>query len=220
MAKILVVEDEKDMADAIKDSLARLYHTVEVAYDGVQALHILQFAKFDLIVLDLMLPHVDGFEICRRYRASGGDAHILMLTAKSALDDKEKGLSIGADDYLCKPFELREFIARVNALLRRSQGRLPDLVNCHGWTVDLFTAKATKDDISLQLSPKEFDLLVFLMRHPGVSFTAEALLERIWSSSSMSSPEAVRTCIKTLRQKLGASVLLHTPGYGYSFNAS
>lgn len=220
MAKILVIEDEKDMADAIKDSLARLNHTVDVFYDGADGLRVLEFSKFDLIVLDLMLPHVDGFEICHRYRAHGGDAHILMLTAKSTLDDKERGLTLGADDYLCKPFALREFIARVTTLLRRSQVRLSEIVQIKSWSVDLRTAVATSGDVTVQLSPKEFDLLIFLYRYPGVSFSAEALLERVWSSTSTSSTEAVRTVVKTVRQKLGNSIVQHLPGFGYSFNAT
>lgn len=220
MAKILVLEDEKDMADAIKDSLVRLNHTVDVFYDGADGIRVLEFSKFDLIVLDLMLPHVDGFEICRRYRTHGGDAHILMLTAKSALDDKERGFMIGADDYLCKPFALREFIARVTTLLRRPQVRLPEVIEIKSWHVDLRTAVATNSDATIQLSPKEFDLLLFLYRYPSVSFSAEALLERVWSSTSTSSAEAVRTVVKTLRQKLGNSIVQHIPGFGYSFNAT
>ena len=219
MAKILVVEDEEHVASVIKDWLVRERHVVEVIDDGEMALQILLLSRFDLVVLDLMLPGMPGMEVCRRYRASGGDAHILMLTAQSSLDAREAGLDIGADDYLSKPFELRELVARVRALLRRPAARVPDVLNVGNLEVDLRQAKVFRDGNEIKLVPKEFDLLVFLLRHPGQCFSAEALLERVWVSSSTALTETVRTHIKTLRKKIDSSgqpsVIQHIPGYGY-----
>jgi DNA-binding response OmpR family regulator len=190
-----------------------------VIEDGEKAIQCLLMSKFDLVVLDLMLPGMPGMEVCRRYRASGGDAHILMLTAQSSLDAREAGLDIGADDYLAKPFELRELVARVRALLRRPAARVPDILSVGNLVVDLRQAKVFRNDTEIKLVPKEFDLLVFLLRHPGQCFSAEALLERVWISSSTALTETVRTHIKTLRKKIDLaghpSVVQHIPGYGY-----
>ncbi len=219
MAKILVVEDEEDLASVVRDWLVRDNHTVEVVDDGEAALEDLMMHKFDLVVLDLMLPKLNGLEICRRYRAKGGDAHILMLTAQSSLDDREAGLDIGADDYLPKPFELRELVARVRALLRRPSARVPETVTLGELVIDIRQARVTKCGAEVKLVPKELDLLLFLVRHPGQHFTAEALLERVWSSSATPLPETVRTHVKTLRKKIDTpgkpSVITHVPGFGY-----
>lgn len=219
MAKILVVEDEEDLASVVRDWLVRDNHTVEIVDDGEAALESLIIHKFDLVVLDLMLPKLNGLEICRRYRAKGGDAHILMLTAQSSLDDREAGLDIGADDYLPKPFELRELVARVRALLRRPFARVPEIVTLGDLEIDTRQARVTKSGIEVKLVPKELDLLLFLVRHSGQPFTAEALLERVWSSSATPLPETVRTHVKTLRKKIDTpgkpSVITHVPGFGY-----
>lgn len=221
MAKILVVEDEEDLSSVITEWLAKDHHVVESTDNGAEALEYLAVNKYDLIVLDLMLPGRSGMEICRQYRARGGDAHILMLTAQSSLDAKEAGLNAGADDYLAKPFELRELVARVRALLRRPSARIPDVINIGDLTIDLRQAKVFRRDAEIRLVPKEFDLLLFLIRHHGQCFSAEALLERVWCSSSTPLTETVRTHVKTIRKKIDSSdrqsLIQHIPGYGYKF---
>lgn len=221
MAKILIVEDEEDLASVINDWLDRDHHTVEIVDDGQTAMESLLVNKYDLVILDLILPRLHGLEVCRQYRTHGGDAHILMLTAQSSLDAKEMGLEVGADDYLPKPFELRELIARVRALLRRPCARVPDVQKAGDLLVDMRQSKVFKNGVEIRLVPKEFELLVFLIRHPGQYFTAEALLDRVWLSSATSQPETVRTHIKTLRKKIDSgnqqSNIQHVPGYGYKF---
>lgn len=221
MAKILVVEDEEDLSSVISDWLVKHHHVVESTDDGADALDRLSVCKYDLIVLDLMLPGRGGMDVCRQYRSRGGDAHVLMLTAQSSLDAKEAGLNAGADDYLAKPFELRELVARVNALLRRPSARVPDLVSVGDLTIDLRQAKVFRHGAEIRLVPKEFDLLAFLIRHHGQCFSAEALLERVWCSSATPLTETVRTHIKTIRKKIDSSdrqsLIQHIPGYGYKF---
>ncbi|PZM85157.1 MAG: DNA-binding response regulator [Candidatus Melainabacteria bacterium] len=221
MAKILVVEDEEDLSSVITEWLVRDHHVVESVDNGADALELLAVNKYDLIVLDLMLPELSGMEVCRRYRAKGGDAHVLMLTAQSSLDAKEAGLNAGADDYLSKPFELRELVARVRAMLRRPSARIPDLISVGELTIDLRQAKVFRHGAEIRLVPKEFDLLAFLIRHHGQCFSAEALLERVWCSSSTPLTETVRTHVKTIRKKIDSadrqSLIQHIPGYGYKF---
>lgn len=221
MAKILVVEDEEDLSSVITEWLVKDHHVVESVDDGAEALERLAVSKFDLIVLDLMLPGKNGMEVCRGYRARGGDAHVLMLTAQSSLDAKEAGLNAGADDYLAKPFELRELVARVRALLRRPSARIPDLVCIGDLTIDMRQAKVFRHGAEIRLVPKEFDLLAFLIRHHGQCFSAEALLERVWCSTSTPLTETVRTHVKTIRKKIDStdrqSLIQHIPGYGYKF---
>lgn len=219
MAKILVVEDEEDVASVVREWLERDQHVVETVNNGEDALTSLRFSKYDLIILDLMLPRVHGMEICRNYRSSGGDAHVLMLTAQSSLDAREAGLDVGADDYLTKPFALRELVARVRALLRRPAARIAEVIEVGNLTVDPAQSKVFKEGIEVRLVPKEFDLLMFLVRHRGQCFTAESLLARVWPSSSTPLTETVRTHVKTLRKKLDSkgqpSVIMHIPGFGY-----
>lgn len=221
MAKILVVEDEEDLSSVITEWLVKDHHVVESVDNGAAALDLLSVNKFDLIVLDLMLPGRTGMEVCSTYRARGGDAHVLMLTAQSSLDAKEAGLNVGADDYLAKPFELRELVARVRALLRRPSARIQDVISVGDLTIDMSQAKVFKQGKEVRLVPKEFDLLAFLIRHKGQCFSAEALLERVWCSSSTPLTETVRTHVKTIRKKLdsadGQSLIQHVPGYGYKF---
>lgn len=221
MAKILVVEDEEDLSSVITEWLVKDHHVVESVDDGAEALERLAVSKFDLIVLDLMLPSKSGMEVCKYYRARGGDAHVLMLTAQASLDAKEAGLNVGADDYLAKPFELRELVARVRALLRRPSARIPDLICIGDLTIDMRQAKVFRHGSEIRLVPKEFDLLAFLIRNHGQCFSAEALLERVWCSSSTPLTETVRTHVKTIRKKIDStdrqSLIQHVPGYGYKF---
>ena len=202
MAKILVVEDDDRIVKVVTDWLSREMHTVESVANGAEALERLRLHKFDAIILDLRLPHIDGMEVCKRFRENGGGTPILMLTGRTDLDSKEEGLDAGADDYLTKPFHPRELSARLRALLRRPPETLSQVLRLGNLELDPVGIKVTKCGQEITLMPKEFALLEFFLRHPGEVFSNESLLERVWHSESDSSPETVKVHINRLRNKI------------------
>jgi DNA-binding response OmpR family regulator len=219
MAKILIVEDEHDLSIPIRDWLTREQHLVELVDNGVEAMERLKVYKYDVIILDWMLPGMNGMEVCKRFRSEGGATPVLMLTAKNTVEDKERGLDAGADDYLTKPFHLKELSARVRALLRRhTQGTSREL-RIGGLVLDVVARKVTLNNEEIHFVPREFSLLEFLMRHPNQVFSAEALLDRVWASDTLASPDTIRTYIKILRKKLGGegkdSLIRTVHGVGY-----
>jgi DNA-binding response OmpR family regulator len=218
MAKILIVEDEKDLAHSVRDWLLLEGHRVDAVQDGNQALEWLRSNEYDVIVLDVLLPGLDGFEVCRRYRRSGGLGRVLMLTAKSGINDKESGLDAGADDYITKPFDLKEVSARVRALMRRSISVVGAQLIAADLIVDLTVRKVSRGDNEIKLLPQEFALLEFMIRQPNRIFSADTLIKRVWNGNS--SVDTVRTHIKTLRKKVdlpGLQPLIKTVhGVGYS----
>src|ERR1700733_7488016 len=167
MAKILLVEDEPDLAGAIKEWLTEEYHLIEVATTGEEALSKLAAAQYDIVLLDWLLPELSGVEVCRSYRSRGGAAPVIMLTAKKSLNSKEIGLDSGADDYITKPFQLRELSARIRAFLRRPALSPVSLLKVDDIVLDRVTLTVTKSEQQLHLLPKEFALLEVLMRHQG-----------------------------------------------------
>lgn len=221
MSKILIVEDEQDLSEQIHDWLAREHHIVEIVDNGETAVAQLRLTQYDVIILDWQLPGLSGLEVCKRYRAFGGKSPVLMLTARSTVDDKEMGLDAGADDYLCKPFHLKELSARLRALIRRSSNDpgASNLLVANGVVIDTGARRVTKDDIEIHLEPKEFALLEFLVRHKNTVFSAEALLSRVWESTADISSDSIRTYIKVLRKKLdrqdGNSMITTVHGLGY-----
>ena len=220
MGKLLLVEDELDLANQIKDWLQREHHHVEVADNGQTAADLLRFSLFDLIILDWQLPGLTGLELCKQFRGRGGKTPVLMLTARAGIDDRERGLDSGADDYLCKPFHLKELSARVRALIRRAAGATNNILQAGDLQLDPLARRVSKDNLEIHLEPKEFALLEFLMRNPNVVFNADALVTRVWESDSEISPDSVRTYIKVLRKKLDQKDLITTlHGLGYRLNA-
>jgi DNA-binding response OmpR family regulator len=220
MSKILIVDDEKDLSEGLRRSLVRDQHVVEVAYDGQQAMDLLLVSKYDLVVLDWMMPKQSGLDVCRWFRSRGDKTPILMLTARGELDDKEKGLDSGADDYLTKPFHLREFQARVRALLRRgSSSAASNVLSVGTVALDTVARKVTRDGAEVRLEPKEFNLLEFLLRHPNQAFNADALITRVWQSDTEVSTDAVRVYVRMLRKKLDVegkpSIVETVHGSGY-----
>jgi len=218
MAKILIVEDEIDLAYPVRDWLLKEQYLVELSENGRDALEKLRIYKYDLIILDWMIPLVNGVEVCRSFRQSGGTTPILMLTARQLVEDKTTGLDAGADDYLTKPFHLKELAARVRALLRRNIKSSDPILKCGNITVDTLSHKVTVADQEIHLVPKEYSLLEFFMRHRNQVFSAEALLDRVWSSDSTACPDTIRTYIKLLRKKIGDgsdTVLRTIHGVGY-----
>jgi DNA-binding response OmpR family regulator len=222
MAKILLVEDNEDLATIVADSLIAQKHLVEMVHTGSAGQEQLRFYQFDLVVLDWDLPQMSGIEICREYRDRGGKTPILMLTGKGTTDQKEQGLDAGADDYLTKPFDVKELLARVRALLRRPVGYSGTTLKAGSIELDPVLFKVTRDGEEVRLLPKEFALLEFFMRHKGQVFNAEAVLNRVWSSESDATSESFRTCLKRLRQKIDkdgqSSIITTVHGLGYKID--
>ncbi len=222
MPKILVVEDEPDFSMLIGEWLKNEHHVVEVVETGEDALDRLKFYKYDIVILDWMLPGISGLDVCKKYRELGGTTPILLLTAKKHVDEKEAGLDAGADDYLTKPFEMKELSARIRALMRRPVALTGSVLQVGELSLEPTTFKVSRSGKEINLLPKEFALLEFLMRHPNQVFSAEALLDRVWSSDSESSPETIRTYIKRLRKKIDQqgqpSMLSTVHGVGYKLD--
>lgn len=202
MANILIVEDEKSMQDIISEYLQKGGYTCLTADDGVDALMILKSTPVDIMILDIMMPHLDGFAVCRMAREMSS-IPIIMLTAKSGEEDKLKGYEYGADDYMTKPFSPKLLLAKVNALMRRTSYGTPDSLNAGIITVIPASHKVFADGQEITLTHKEYELLSLFMANPGQVFTREQLLNRIWGYDFEGTTRTVDTHIKTLRQKLG-----------------
>ncbi len=219
MAKILLVEDDRNLAITVKDWLEFEHHLVEAVEVGTEALELAQSYEYDLIILDIELPKMNGLEVCQKYRQGGGQAPILMLTGRGSIPDKETGLDAGADDYLTKPFHLKELSARVRALLRRPGQVAGNTLKAGNLVLDTTSYKVLKDGQEIHLPRMEFALLEFLMRHQGQVFSTEALLDRVWTSDSEKSPETIRTSVKKLRSKIDTdgqpSIIRNVHGVGY-----
>lgn len=222
MAKILLVEDDRDLSLVIADSLQAQQHTVEFVHTGTEGRERLSSFDYDLVILDWDLPQISGVEILREMRSRGKSTPVLMLTGKSDTSQKETGLDSGADDYLTKPFAMKELQARLRALLRRPLGYTGTQIQAGGLVLDPVLHKVTRDGEEIKLLPKEMAVLEFFMRHKGQVFTAEAVLNRVWSSESEASPESFRTCLKRLRQKIDldgkTSIIEYVHGLGYRMN--
>jgi DNA-binding response OmpR family regulator len=213
--RVLVVEDEEIMAEMVGVGLRRRGHAVDVARDGADGLELARLNSYDVVVLDRDLPAVHGDEVCRTLVASGEAARILMLTASASVPDRVAGLSLGADDYLVKPFAFAELVARVEALGRRT-GRVeaPALV-VGDLVVDRARRVALRGDRDLGLTPKEFGVLEVLAASPGRVISAEELLERVWDENADPFTNAVRVTMVGVRRKLGPPGVTTVRGSGY-----
>ena len=225
--KILIVEDDRNLLDTIKYNLHKEGYEVATAADGAQALEIARREKPDLIILDVMLPEVSGLEVCRILRREM-TTPILMLTARVEETDKIVGLEIGADDYMTKPFSLRELIARVRAMLRRAKmaetqpGVKGDLLTIGDIKIDIARHQTSKGATILELTPKEFDLLTFLARNKGFVFSRNQLLEKVWGYDFTGDTRTVDVHVRWLRQKIETDpsnprYLITVRGTGYKF---
>ena len=202
MSKILIVEDEKNMQEIIVEYMQHGGHTCFTADDGMDALLTLKNNPMDLMILDIMIPHLDGFSVCKIARELS-DLPIIMLTAKSSEDDKLKGYGLGADDYITKPFSPKVLLAKANAILRRSSLSPLDTINAGKISIIPASHEVFLDGQAITLTHKEYGLLSFLMSNPGQVFSREQLLNRIWGYDFEGTTRTVDTHIKTLRQKLG-----------------
>ncbi len=223
MKKILIVDDEQTLVATLKYNLERENLQVYTASDGEQALETTRSSNPDLIILDLMLPGVSGLEVCRILRKET-DVPVLMLTARDSEVDNVVGLELGADDYVTKPFGMQELLARVRALLRRGAGprQTGDTVVSGDLRVDLVRREVKRGDEAVHLKPKEFDLLLFLMRHPGRAYTREELLNDIWGYEFAGDTRTVDVHVRWLRQKIEEAPsqptrLVTVRGTGYRF---
>lgn len=221
---ILVVEDEKRLANLVRRALEEESHVVDVTYDGAEALEMAQSTNYDLMVLDLMLPHMDGIEVCRRLRAQGNDVRILMLTARDAVEDRVLGLEAGADDYLVKPFSFAELLARVKALARRKiEPQTETELQSADLVLDLARREARRDGKTIELTAKEFQLLEYLMRNAGHVLTRTQILDHVWGYNFDSFSNVVDIYVHYLRNKVDRDFdepLIRTVrGVGYSLKA-
>jgi len=221
--RILVAEDDGETAEFIRSGLEQLGHNPVVASTGVDALHLLSTAQFDVAVIDRMLPGMDGLSVVRRARAAEIELPVLLLTALGRIEDRVTGLEAGADDYLVKPFAFSEFAARVNALARRPPLQQPEVTrfDVRGIQMDLLKRQVTREGASVHLQPREFRLLEELMREGGKVVTRTMLLERVWNYHFDPQTNIVETHISRLRSKLnegGKTDPIETVrGVGYRF---
>ncbi|QYJ22081.1 heavy metal response regulator transcription factor [Achromobacter sp. ES-001] len=216
--RILVIEDEPKLADYLKKGLSEQSHVVDLARTGVDGLHLALEGDYDLIVLDVMLPGVDGFGILAAVRVRK-NTPILMLTARDAVEDRVRGLEGGADDYLVKPFAFSELLARVQALLRRGRAQEPTLLRLADLELDLASRRAQRGGRRLDLTAKEFSLLALLLRRQGQVLSRTTLAEQVWDMNFDSDTNVIDVAVRRLRGKLDDpydTKLLHTVrGMGY-----
>jgi two-component system response regulator MprA len=218
-ARILVIEDDEGILKFLRRGLAYEGYQVEIATDGQTGLIAARDNPPDLVILDLMLPGIDGLEVCRRLR-TGGDIPILILTAKDGVSDRVLGLDMGADDYMVKPFELDEVLARIRALLRRAQpSSRPKVMRFSDLSLDMGTRQAIRIGRVISLTAKEYELLELFMRHPRQVLTRDVIFDRVWAYDFGGASNIIEVYIRYLRQKLeaeGEDRLLHTVrGVGY-----
>lgn len=224
--RLLLVEDEPGLQLALNDRLTSEGYAVETAADGITAIARATGEPFDIIVLDVMLPGKDGFDVAKTIRSQGVQTPILMLTARSQVVDRVVGLKLGADDYLTKPFETIELLARIEALLRRAPATSPGLslerYQFGDIAVDVRKAEVTMKGQPLELSAKEFQLLKYFIEHRGATISREELLQEVWGYSAMPSTRTVDVHVAWLRQKLESNprlpqYILTVHGLGYKF---
>ena len=219
MAKILVVDDDAQLREVVVCWLTSDGYIVEEVASVTEALAFVKAYTYDIVLLDWELPDGEGLTVCKYIRSHAANTAVLFLTGRNAIPDKEMGLDSGADDYLTKPFDMRELSARIRVLLRRKAGS--DSVNIIVGPLELDTTKRqiSKNGVPLKLPRMEFALLEFLMRHPECSFSPEVLLDRVWSSESERVPESIRNCIKNIRKKIDdpgkTSLIQNVYGIGY-----
>ena len=218
--RILIAEDEVTIARALKVMLEKNKYAVDVVYNGMDALDYIQAAGYDVLVLDIMMPEIDGLTVLREARALGITTPALFLTAKAEIADRVAGLDAGADDYLPKPFAASEFLARVRALARRSSAYVPSALIFGNTTLDCGRYLMKTDSGEARLNNKEFQLMELFLRHPHQVFSSEHLMEKVWGLDSVSEIDVVWTYIGFLRKKLrqiGADIEIRTiRGAGYA----
>lgn len=219
--RILIVEDENKTAAYLLKGLTESSYVVDVANDGEEGLYLATHQHYDLVILDIMLPKINGWTLLKQIRQIHPDMRVLFLTAKDDVEDKVKGFELGADDYLIKPFAFSELLARIRTLLRRGAVRQNSTICINGLEIDLIKHKATRESSRLDLTPKEFALLTFFAQHQGEVLSRTLIAERVWDINFNSDTNVVDVAIRRLRQKVDDPFeikLIHTiRGVGYVF---
>ncbi len=217
--RILVIEDEKKVAHFIRRGLEEEHYAVDLAYDGETGLYMTEVNEYDLVVLDIMIPKIDGWEVLKRIRDKKNTVPILVLTAKDSIEDIVKGLDSGCDDYLTKPFEFKEFLARIRALLRRDRAEKEAVLKVADLTLSLITHKVTRGGKEIELTSKEYALLEYFMRNPGKVLTRTMISEHVWDYHFDSMTNVIDVYVNYLRKKIDKDFepkLIHTiRGVGY-----
>jgi len=217
--RVLIVEDERKLARFLKHGLEEEHYAVDMAYDGEEGWYLSQVNDYDLMVLDIMLPKIDGLTLCRKIRAARQLTPILLLTARDAVEDRVNGLDQGADDYLVKPFAFAELLARIRALLRRQRDSIAVQLQVADLVLDPARHRVSRTGVSIDLTAKEYALLEYLMRHSGEVVTRTQITEHVWDQQFDTDTNVIEVYISYLRQKIDqpyASKLLHTVrGMGY-----
>ncbi len=219
--RVLVIEDEHKIANSIKQGLEQENYAVDVAYDGFSGLDLAIGEEYDVIILDRLLPKIEGLEIIRELREKQIHTPVLILTAKGQVSDRVEGLDSGADDYLVKPFAFTELLARIRALSRRPKNSLGAILRVSDIELNPQTFKVKRKNRKIELSNKEFSLLEYLMRHPGQIIKKDWIIAHVWNYDSDVLPNSVEVYIKHLRDKLGKPNLIQTiRGFGYRIGKS
>ena len=217
--RLLYAEDEKDLNEVVTKTLIKNHYSVDSCFDGEEALDCLAAAEYDAVILDIMMPRVDGLAVLERLRAQGNRVPVLLLTARDGVSDRVKGLDSGADDYLVKPFALEELLARLRALLRRDGGRADHTYRLADLVVDCDARTARRGDVDIALSSKEFSILEYLVRNKGVVLSREKIEQHIWNFDYAGGSNVVDVYIRYLRKKIDdgfSPKLIHTVrGAGY-----
>lgn len=211
--RILVVEDEHKIAEALRKGLMQERYAVDLAYDGMDGYEMATSNEYDAIILDLMMPKMDGLTLCKKLRSENIHTPILMLTAKTQTKDKVEGLNSGADDYLAKPFAFEELLARIRALIRRPSKEMGTTLSHENLSMNLTTFEVKSGDKQIQLSSKEYALLEYLLRHPKKLLTKEQIVSHVWDYDSDILPNTVEVYVKKLRAK--GIVITTIRGFGY-----
>ncbi len=222
---ILIIEDEENIRELIKYNLEANSYNVIIAEDGIKGITTVYRKKPDLILLDLMLPLKSGEEICKTLREEHNNTPIIMLTAKSKEENKISGLNSGADDYIVKPFSIKELLARVNALFRRYENNFEDINDKEEYALDKLTINKKKHEVIyngniINLTSKEFELLVFLVKNNGTIFSRDELLDEIWGISYLGESRTVDVHIRNIRRKISDDLIKTVRGFGYKIEGN
>ena len=217
--KILVVEDEKDLNNIITKHLKKNNFSVDSVFDGEEALEYLNYGDYDVIILDIMIPKVNGYEVVKNLRANKNETAVLMLTARDAIDDKIKGLDLGADDYLVKPFDFRELIARIRVLVRRKYGNVSNKIQIDDLVVDISKKSVRRAGKNIELTGKEYEVLEYLVQNKGRVLSRDKIRDSVWDYGYEGESNIIDVLIKNIRKKIDigdSKPLIHTKrGLGY-----
>ena len=217
--KILVVEDERDLNRIITKHLKKNNYSVDSCFDGQEALDFISYSEYDLIITDIMMPNVDGYEFIDKLRANKNNTPVIMLTAKDTLEDKIVGLDSGADDYIVKPFEFDELLARIRVLMRRNYGLATNIIQIEEVTLDLVKKQVAKSGEIIDLTGKEYEVLEYLMKNKGSILSRDQILNHVWDYEYEGASNIVDVIIKNIRKKLdrgeGNTIIYTKRGLGY-----